>query len=454
MIKQSRILLLFAVLVSAPVIALAGLLDETFKRSVEPVLGSSESKKQPKQGGGQSGQANLIVPANAIDGRYIVVLKENSPLGLNAVQSVATQLVRQYGGVVDLVFGTALNGFAAQMTESQASALSRDAKVHYVEQDSVMKLSALQQGPTWGLDRIDQPSLPLDRQFSPDNDAEGVHLYIIDTGVRFGHREFSGRMGRSFNAAARNGEVPSGEGGLLGGLGGLTGSLFGGGGNDDDDGGETDPAEDCNGHGTHVAASAAGSEYGVAKKATIHAVRVLDCNGSGSNSGVIKGVDWVASNAQFPAVANMSLGGGSSTALDEAVNAAIDQGITVVVAAGNDNKDACEGSPNRVDAALTVGATDKQDKRSDFSNWGRCVDIFAPGSEIKSAWHTGDDATKTIQGTSMAAPHVAGVAALYLFENKDAKPKAVFDALIKGSSEGQLSDLRTGSPNRLLQLSQ
>ena len=288
----------------------------------------------------------------------------------------------------------------------------------------------MQSNATWGLDRVDQADLPLDQTYSYADDGGNVHAYIIDTGVRSSHNEFSGRVGNGISYAPESG-----------------GFLFGGGGIDSS-------IEDCNGHGTHVAGTVAGSTYGVAKRAIVHPVRVLSCSGSGANSGVIAGVDWVAANHIKPAVANMSLGGGNSTALDDAVNAAIDAGVNFVVAAGNDNADACSGSPNRVDAAITVGSTTNNDQRSSFSNRGSCVDIFAPGSNITSAWFTSDSSTNTISGTSMASPHVAGVVAQILSRSPNATPAAVFSAVLNSAATNRLSSLGNGSPNLLMQVAQ
>lgn len=239
-----------------------------------------------------------------------------------------------------------------------------------------------QGGATWGLDRIDQRDLPLNSNYHYDYDGSGVTAFVIDTGVRNTHNEFGGRASSGYDFID----------------------------NDND-------SSDCNGHGTHVAGTIGGSTYGVAKNVNIVGVRVLNCSGSGTNSGVISGINWVKNNAQGPSVANMSLGGGASQALDDAVNAAVAAGISFVVAAGNDNSNACNYSPARAANAVTVGSTTSTDSRSSFSNYGTCLDIYAPGSSITSAWYNSNSATNTISGTSMASPHVAGVAALYLAEN-------------------------------------
>jgi subtilisin family serine protease len=385
-------------------------------------------------------QAKKLERGELIPDQYIVVLSKDRGLFSNApdrLPKLADELTRQYGGQILYTFGTALNGYLARLTPGQASALAKSPSVKYVEQDSVVSQFDDQKNATWGLDRVDQRKLPLDQRFRyPDRAGDDVNLYIIDTGVRGSHAEFKGRIGGGANFAAAG---PGPGGGLLDGALDLLNP------------GKAEPNDwnDCNGHGTHVAGSAAGASYGIARKATIYAVRVLGCDGSGTNSGVIAGVDWVAKNAKKPAVANLSLGGGNSTALDDAIKKLISSGVTTVVAAGNDDKDACTGSPNRVPQAITVGATDKSDKRSSFSNWGKCVDLSAPGTDITSAWFQSDSQTKTISGTSMAAPHAAGAAAIYLAGNRQARPADVAKALLENSSREVLGNLR-GSPNRLL----
>lgn len=270
--------------------------------------------------------------------------------------------------------------------------------------------------PSWGLDRIDQTALPLNNSYTyPDKAGEGVTAYIIDTGVRISHSDFGGRASNGYDAV------------------------------DNDN-----VAQDGNGHGTHVAGTVAGTAYGVAKKAKIVGVRVLDNNGSGTTAGVVAGIDWVTANAVKPAVANMSLGGGADSVLDAAVQKAINSGITFAVAAGNESTDASTKSPARVAAAITVGSTTSTDARSSFSNYGSIVDIFAPGSSITSTWNTGDSATNTISGTSMASPHVAGAAALYLADNPGKTPAQVSAGLVAAATSGVVTSPGTGSPNKLL----
>lgn len=354
----------------------------------------------------------------AIPDRYIIVLEdwaagERGP-GSNA-EAVAEELSIVYGGKVERVFKYALNGYVAEMSEKSAEALSKDLRIKYVEQDSEVFANTTQTSATFGLDRIDQRDLPLNGTYVYTPTGNGVNAYIIDTGIRRTHTQFGGRAFVGFDAI-----------------------------------GDGQNTNDCNGHGTHVAGTTGSSTYGVAKNVRLYAVRVLNCQGSGSNSGVIAGVDWVTNNHVKPAVANMSLGGGASTALDNAVTNSIGAGVTYAVAAGNSNADACNSSPARAAAAITVGSTTSTDARSSFSNFGTCLDIFAPGSSITSTWNTNDTAINTISGTSMASPHVAGVAALYLEGNPNASPAAVDDAITTAASTGKLSSIGTGSPNLLL----
>lgn len=389
-----------------------------------------------------------LKPGDLLPGRYIITLDSRIPelLGLPSLQaSVESLLSAVGGGEVLHLYGTALTGAAVTLTEGQASLLSALPGVLAVEPDRVVTVSLQeQQNATWGLDRVDQSFLPLDSLYRyPVVGGAGSNVYIIDTGIRPSHAEFSGRVieGRNF-AANQAGLLSFGSLPLLGPLLNL--------------GGEADPTDvtDCNGHGTHVASTAVGTQYGVAKSASVAAVRVLDCSGAGANADVIAGVDWVAANHQAPAIANMSLGGGNSVALDNAVRGAIAAGVTFVVAAGNNNTDACSGSPNRVERAITVGSTTRNDQRSSFSNFGSCVDVFAPGSNITAAWFQSDTETNTISGTSMASPHVAGMAALILGEQANLSPDQVAATVLDLPTSNVLSGLGAGSPNLLMRVPQ
>ena len=358
---------------------------------------------------------------NPIEGRYIVVLKESAASlahensRVPKVAAAARALAATHGAQVVRSYEHVLRGFAANANDKALARLLADPRVEYVEEDGLVSIKATQASATWGLDRIDQRDLPLSGTYTYDTDALSTHSYIIDTGVLASHSQFTGRIGDGFTS------ISDGNG-----------------------------TSDCNGHGTHVAGTVGGTTHGVAKGTTIHPVRVLDCGGSGSWSGVIAGMDWVRVNHVSPAVANMSLGGGASSSIDTAVANLTNAGVVVVVAAGNNTADACNYSPARASSAITVGSTVNNDSRSSFSNFGSCLDIFAPGSSITSAWNTSATATHTISGTSMASPHVAGAAALYLAVNPTASVSQVTTALINASTPDKVTSAGTGSPNRLL----
>jgi subtilisin family serine protease len=349
--------------------------------------------------------------ANAIPGSYLVVFKD----GVSTMSSES--MAAKYGGQVKSVWSDALHGYSATMSERQAKRVAADPAVAFVEQDQTFHLLTDQLNPpSWGLNRIDQRNLPLDNRYTFTPTGSGVTVYIIDTGIRTTHTTFGGRAVWGTNTTG--------------------------------DGNNTD----CNGHGTHVAGTVGGSQYGVAKGVRLVAVKVLTCSGSGSTTGVVNGINFVTAQhaAGTPAGANMSLGGGVSTALDNAVRNSIADGVTYAIASGNSNANACNFSPARVTQALTVNASTQTDARASFSNFGTCTDIFAPGQGITSAWRTSDTATNTISGTSMATPHVAGAVALYLQNNRTASPATVASALIANSTPSKITNPGSGSPNRLL----
>jgi subtilisin family serine protease len=353
--------------------------------------------------------------ATAVPDSYIVVLKD-SAVARDRVGDTAKRLSGRHGGTVARTYGAALRGFEVKVSASAAARIAADPAVAYVEQNHTVSISGTQANPpSWGLDRIDQRNLPLDSSYTYPNTASNVHAYIIDTGIRFSHNDFGGRATSGYDAV---------------------------------DGGS---ADDCNGHGTHVAGTVGGSAYGVAKAVQLVGVRVLNCSGSGTNAGVIGGVDWVTANAIKPAVANMSLGGGANSSLDNAVRNSIASGVTYGLAAGNDNgANACNTSPARTTEAITVGSTTSSDARSSFSNVGTCLDIFAPGSSITSAWYTSNTATNTISGTSMATPHVVGAAALVASANPSWTPAQVRNQLVANATPNVVGNPGSGSPNLLL----
>lgn len=357
------------------------------------------------------GEASAAVQGGIVD-RYIVVFRDD----VQDPTALGNALAAQAGATVHFRYAHALKGFAATIPAAAVEGISRNPNVAFIEADGIATTMTTDNTvSSWGLDRIDQRNLPLSGSYSWNEDGTGVRAYIIDTGIRTSHSEFGGRASIGYDAIGdgRNGQ-------------------------------------DCNGHGTHVAGTVGGAEYGVARNVRLVAVRVLNCAGSGTWSQVIAGVNWVTGNAVKPAVANMSLGGGSNSAVNTAVDNAIKSGVTFVVAAGNSNQNACFYSPASVSAALTVGATTSSDARANYSNYGSCVDIFAPGSGITSAWSTGDNVINTISGTSMASPHVAGVAALYLDANNNHSPAQVASAIVQGATTGKVTNAGRGSPNRLL----
>ena len=350
--------------------------------------------------------------------RFIVTLRDGADPG-----AVAREHAAVFGADVDFVYHHALKGYAATLRGTGASEIARDLRVASIEPDGPVSAYTTQTGATWGLDRIDQRNLPLNGSFSNTNDGSGVTAYIIDTGIRVTHSEFGTRASKGFDAISP-------------------------------------PADDCNGHGTHVAGTVGGTTYGVAKNVTLVAVRVLACDGSGTVAQAIAGVDWVTADHDpgEPAVANMSLGGLASTALDTAVRTSIADGVSYAVAAGNGvsvlglitvPQNACNASPARVAEAMTVSASDRTDRKASFANFGSCVDWFAPGVEITSASNASNTATNVLSGTSMASPHTAGVAALYLQSNKTATPASVRDALYANTTKAKVTNANTAN-NHLL----
>jgi subtilisin family serine protease len=346
-----------------------------------------------------------------IPDQYIVVFKSDTPDTAN----LSDQLARDTGGRVLNEYDHALKGFAGRIPRQGVDKLRANPNVLLVEQDRRVGISGgVESQAPWGLDRLDQRTVPLDGTYHYISQVAPVNVYVIDTGILPTHADFGGR------ASVAVDEVGDGHNGI-----------------------------DCNGHGTHVAGTIGGSTYGVAKFVTLHAVRVLDCTGNGSFSSVIAGVEWVTTHAIKPAVANMSLGGPYSQAVNDAVAKSINSGITFTIAAGNDSGDACQASPASTPAAITVGATDRTDRVAYFSNVGKCVDLFAPGVAVVSDWIGSNTATNTASGTSMAAPHVAGVAALYLTTSPSSTPAQVASTILQIATKNTLIGVPVGSPNLL-----
>ena len=346
------------------------------------------------------------------------LIKFNTPVTDRLLNSI--NFNQQFQGKIKFIYQNAFQGVAVQIPQNVEQEFVRILKlnptVSLIEKDQVFKSNATTQtNATWGLDRSDQRNLPLNSTYNADGNAQGVPVYVVDTGVLASHQDFAGRVKAGYTA------VSDGNG-----------------------------TTDCNGHGTHVAGTIAGTKYGIAKSASIIPVRVLDCNGSGTTSTVIAGLDWVASQNPKNAVVNLSLGGGTSTALDDAINRVVNKDIVVVVAAGNNNADACNYSPSRVPAAITVGATTNQDQRANYSNYGKCLDVFAPGSNITSDWYSSNTATATASGTSMASPHVAGLAAILRAIYTGENVPQITNRILNKATTNKVTDSQTGSPNRLL----
>ncbi|MFE2011499.1 S8 family peptidase [Streptomyces sp. NPDC059491] len=347
----------------------------------------------------------------AVDGSFVVILDASAN---------KEALAKKYGGTLQRSYGSEVNGFSASgLTVQEAKRLAADPAVGTVVQNKRFSINETQEKPpSWGLDRIDQAETAGDEKYTyPDAGGEGVTAYVIDTGVRITHQDFGGRATHGFDAVDKD-----------------------------------DSADDGNGHGTHVAGTIAGTSHGVAKKAKIVAVRVLDDNGSGTTDQVVAGIDWVTEHHSGPSVANMSLGGGADEALDAAVQRAIASGVTFAVAAGNESSDAGQGSPSRVPEAITVASSTKDDEQSDFSNFGAVVDLYAPGSDITSDWNDSDTGVKTISGTSMATPHVVGAAALYLAAHPSATPAETAAALTGAATADAIKNPSSGTANKLLKI--
>jgi subtilisin family serine protease len=352
-----------------------------------------------------------------IPNSYIVVLRDDvTDLTGRDVGNISDALTGRYSGTVKNIYRDALKGYSVEMTPETAETLSRHKWVKYVEEDSEILEQATTQAPaTWGISRIDHRRFmwPLDQNYTYSATGLGVNVYVIDTGVLTTHPDFEGRATEPFSI-------------------------------------DYTPIENCNGHGTHVAGTIGSKTYGVAKNVNIHSIRVFPCSGGTALSNVLAGLDFVVRQAIRPAVANLSIGTSYSTAFEDAVQIMIDSGITAVVAAGNESENACSHSPAHLPDALTVGSLTASDQRDSMSNYGSCVDIFAPGVAIMSTWNRPDLPANLLSGTSTASPHVAGAAALYLETHRWASPTEVNSLIAASATRGAIQNVGDGSPNRLL----
>jgi subtilisin family serine protease len=364
----------------------------------------ADQPSEPEAASTRTAAPVYAVNGNAIDGSYVVVLKEGAdPTSVAAVAGIRP----------NYVYTAALNGFAAELNEGQLNALQNNPNVDYIEPDQEFTASTTVTAASWGLDRVDQRNLPLSGTYTYTATASAVRAYVIDTGIYTSHTQFGGRASNVYDALGGNGQ-------------------------------------DCNGHGTHVAGTIGGSSYGIARAVLLRGVRVLNCSGSGSTSGIIAAVDWVRVNRINPAVANLSLGGGYSSSLNTAINNLANSGVFVAVAAGNENQNACNVSPASAASAYTTAASTSSDAKASYSNYGSCVDGYAPGSSIRSAWIGSTTATNTISGTSMASPHVAGVAALYKATYGNAASSTIVSWINTNATASKITGNVTGTPNRLL----